>query len=121
MPDSSLFFWLFFGTSGRLGRGVFALACALSYLARFFAVYQVVRYSTETEPSTGWTTVLLITLLVSLWANVALSIKRLHDLGLPGLWAIPTVVFDILAIIVLALLPGNPGPNRYGERTNQPR
>lgn len=121
MASSQDLFWLFFGAPGRINRRVYAMACALSYMARFFTAYQFVRYSTEAQPSVFWATIMLVAMLLSLWSNVMLSIKRLHDCGLPGGWAIPTILFDILAVFVLALMPGNPGPNRYGEQTNRPR
>jgi uncharacterized membrane protein YhaH (DUF805 family) len=61
--------------------------------------------------------------LVSIWSNVALGVKRLHDLDRPGIIAaslfIP--VISIIAFLVLCIFPGTPGPNRYGAATNQPK
>lgn len=121
MNSSQNLLWLFFGASGRINRRVYAMACALSYMARFFAAYQFVRYSTEGEPSVAWATIMLATIILSLWSNVMLSIKRLHDCDLPGGWAIPTILLDLLAIFVLALMPGTPRPNRHGDQTNHRR
>ena len=60
--------------------------------------------------------------LISVWANLALCVKRLHDFGRPGIIAavlfIP--VISIVAFIALCLIPGNPGPNQYGNRPNAP-
>ncbi|MFC5384550.1 DUF805 domain-containing protein [Aquamicrobium segne] len=120
MTGSQRIFWLFFGTSGRISRRVYVMACALSYMARFFTAYQFVRYSTETEPSTGWAMLMLAAILASLWSNVMLSIKRLHDCNRPGGWAISTLLLDILAVGVLAFMSGTPGPNQYGNRTDSP-
>ena len=55
--------------------------------------------------------------LVSLWSNVALSVKRLHDIDRPGIIAVVLFipVISIVAFIALCLIPGNPGPNQYGE------
>lgn len=73
-------------------------------------------------------------------ALAAVNVRRVHDIGLPGLWAaIPPlynavymalilsevdvsknpILFDIalianLAVIVIALVPSAPRPNRYG-------
>ena len=47
---------------------------------------------------------------------IALAVRRLHDTGRSGAWAL-LVVFGI-GLIVLAVLwawPGQPGPNKYGE------
>lgn len=118
MPDLG---WLFFGASGRVNRSAYALAAALSYIARFFAAYQFIRFSTETEPNMTWASILMVTLIISLWSTVMLSIKRLHDCGMPGAWSIITVFLDVIAVVVLAVLPGTPGPNAYGSGPNQPR
>jgi uncharacterized membrane protein YhaH (DUF805 family) len=58
----------------------------------------------------------------TLWPNVVLTIKRLHDLDKPGILAIVLFVpiVSIVAFLVLCLFPGRPGPNRYGGRTNAP-
>ena len=58
-----------------------------------------------------------IVFLASLWCNVALAVKRLHDFGKPGILAaslfIP--VISIVAFLVLCFFPGDPAPNQYGD------
>jgi uncharacterized membrane protein YhaH (DUF805 family) len=64
----------------------------------------------------------MVVFLASLWSNVALAVKRLHDLGKTGLAAVVLFVpvISIVAFLVLCLFPGQQGPNRYGQRTNAP-
>ena len=69
-----------------------------------------------------WSVLFLLAFIASLWSNVALAVKRLHDLGKPGLIALVLFVpvISFVALFVLCLFPGQPGPNRYGARTNAP-
>lgn len=75
----------------------------------------------------------MVFLVLSLMFNAAyilLCVRRLHDLNLSGLWLILVValiiaafsmfrqlapVLPILFSIVLLLMPGTKGPNKYGE------
>lgn len=55
--------------------------------------------------------------------TLALQVRRLHDLNLSGWW----LLVDLLpylgwaAMIVLLLLPGTRGPNRFGADPRDPR
>lgn len=48
--------------------------------------------------------------------NLTFSVRRLHDLGKSGLWyvviAVPLVNF--ILVMLLILIKGNAGPNKYG-------
>ncbi|TGS22214.1 DUF805 domain-containing protein, partial [Mesorhizobium sp. M2D.F.Ca.ET.185.01.1.1] len=72
--------------------------------------------------SNMWSFVFFLTFLASLWSNIALAVKRLHDLDKPGIAALILFVpvVSIVAFLVLCLFPGQAGPNRYGRRTNEP-
>ncbi|MNU03423.1 hypothetical protein D3C72_2474480 [compost metagenome] len=52
-----------------------------------------------------------------------MSIKRLHDMGLPGILVfvlfVPAVSFVML--FVLCLWPSAPGPNAYGPASDWPK
>jgi uncharacterized membrane protein YhaH (DUF805 family) len=51
------------------------------------------------------------------WVGVAVSVKRLHDFGRSGWWAILCFVpyLDYVAVPVLGIIPGKIGSNIYGE------
>lgn len=114
------FLWLFFSLSGRVDRKTYVLASALSYIARMLPFYQVLRYPPDAAQSEFWSFVFIVALIVSLWANIALTVKRLHDADKPGTLAVITILLDLLAVIWFAAMRGTPGPNRYGGRTNSP-
>lgn len=113
--------WLFFGLSGRIDRKVFALAAILSYLLRFFPFYQFARLPSGSEGGDFWAFMFICGAFVSLWINVALSVKRLHDADRPGAFAAVSIILDIFAVIGFGLLRGTKGPNRYGAVTNAPQ
>lgn len=58
----------------------------------------------------------LLVLIPYAFANIAISVKRLHDLGWSGwLWLLNFVpVVGSFFPLVIAVLPGNEGDNRYG-------
>ena len=120
MPDRSQLFWLFFLFKGRVSRAAFFLAGLLLVVIQLFVVYRFTLVPQETAESQLWASLFSVTFLVSIWANVALGVKRLHDLGRPGIFAVVLFipVISIVAFIALCLMPGEPGPNRYGSDTN---
>ena len=79
---------------------------------------------------------IMIACLVASWFN---AVKRLHDLGRSGWWLLPIIfviapfsllsnaggglgalaamiaaALDLILIVVLGAVPGQPGPNRFG-------
>jgi uncharacterized membrane protein YhaH (DUF805 family) len=54
--------------------------------------------------------------------HIAFSVKRLHDIGRPGIIAavLFVPVISIIAFVALCAIPGNPGPNQYGDRADSP-
>jgi len=120
MSTGREFAWLFFGLSGRISRQPYALAVLLSYLARMLPFYQILRHQPETAASEFWSLVFIVALVLSLWANVALTVKRLHDFDKPGTFAVVTIFLDVIAVVIFAVIRGTPGPNGYGQVTNRP-
>jgi uncharacterized membrane protein YhaH (DUF805 family) len=122
LPEKDKLLWLFFRFSGRVSRAAYFLAGLLLAIVQAFLLYRFTLVPEGTSESQGWAAAFWLVMLVSLWANVALSVKRLHDIGRPGIIAaalfIP--VISIIAFIALCLVPGNPGPNRYGDQPNAP-
>ena len=114
--------WLFFGFSGRVSRAAYFLGGLLVAIAQAFPLYRFTLVLEGTPESAMWSMIFMVVFLASLWSNVALAVKRLHDLGKTGLAAIVLFVpvVSIVAFLVLCLFPGQPGPNRFGQRTNAP-
>ena len=122
MSDRIQLSWLFFRTSGRVSRAAYFLGGLLVAIAQAFPLYRFSLVPEGTTESETWALLFMLAFLGSLWSNVALAVKRLHDLGRPGLMALVLFVpvVSIVAFLVLCLFPGQPGPNRYGSRTNAP-
>jgi uncharacterized membrane protein YhaH (DUF805 family) len=122
LPDRDQLFWLFFRFSGRVSRAAYFLGGLLLAVLQAFLLYRFTLVPQESAEGQVWATAFWAVMLISVWSNVALGVKRLHDLDKPGIIAaalfIP--VISIIAFLVLCFLPGTPGPNRYGVRTNTP-
>jgi uncharacterized membrane protein YhaH (DUF805 family) len=120
LPDSSKLAWLFFSMSGRVGRASYILAGLFVLIVQMFLFYQVLRFPQGSAAGQGWAFAFMIAAFVSLWANFALTAKRLHDFGRPGAFALVTLIVGFVVFIVLAFVRGDPGPNRYGDRPDAP-
>lgn len=63
------------------------------------------------------TLLLPIYMLIALMPSLAVTVRRLHDIGRCGwwilLWLIP--IFGTIALAILCALPGEIGDNRYGR------
>lgn len=112
--------WLFFGFSGRVSRMAYFLAGLLLAIFQAFALYRFTLAPEESGASAVWATLFWAVFFLSVWSYVALGVKRLHDFGKPGIFAVTLFIpmVSILAFIILCLYPGDDGPNEYGEHTN---
>ena len=115
------FVWLFFGLSGRLSRLPYLLAGLLLFLVLFFPAYQIIRALEEERATDFWVLLSWISTLLFLWCHVALGVKRLHDFGKPGTYALLIPLFVGLAFIILCIYKGDEGANAYGRQTNAPK
>jgi uncharacterized membrane protein YhaH (DUF805 family) len=54
--------------------------------------------------------------LLGLWSSLALTVKRWHDVGMTGWFAILTLppFANFMMFVLLCLLPGTTGANRFG-------
>ncbi len=109
--------WLFFGVSGRIRRKTYMLSAAFFVAIYSYLAIQINRTPEDSVEFSLWGLVLLLLMIVSVWSSIALSVKRLHDLGVTGFVAIvmfiPMVSF--LAFVVLCAFPGQKEPNQFGE------
>jgi len=120
LADKHTLLWLFFRFPGRVGRAVYVLAFLFMLMVVSFPLYQYMRVPTGTSVSEAWSTVFGLTFIVFLWAHVATSVKRLHDMGKPGLMAIALFIpiVSLIAFLVLCLFPGDEGRNQYGKQAD---
>jgi uncharacterized membrane protein YhaH (DUF805 family) len=120
LPDSSQLAWLFFSLSGRVSRAAYFLAGLLLAIAQALPLYRFMLVPENSAEGQMWAVIFGLVFLASLWCNVALAVKRLHDFGKPGILAVLLFipVVSIVAFLVLCLFPGDGGANQYGNRTN---
>jgi uncharacterized membrane protein YhaH (DUF805 family) len=116
--------WFFFSPSGRLSRGPYALGILFWFALQFAAIGQLFagqRLHSDGILILGFLAMLVVALL-SVISMVMLTIKRVHDIGHPGLIAflifVPVVSF--FALLFFLLFPSGP-PNDYGSYANRPR
>lgn len=69
----------------------------------------------------GMSLVVLVVVIALIVPVVAITVRRLHDTGRAGWWALLLPV-PLLAVLVyfFCLLPGNIGANKYGEQPPVP-
>jgi uncharacterized membrane protein YhaH (DUF805 family) len=112
--------WVLFGLKGRVSRGVYWLAYAAVTCIQSAVIMQLFggeeasyyRLATALGPAI---------LLGTLYATLAISVKRLHDCDYPGLIALALIVplVNLAFTIWVGVLPGTAGPNRFGAVTNR--
>jgi uncharacterized membrane protein YhaH (DUF805 family) len=120
LPDKNQFLWLFFSFAGRINRAAYILTFLFTLTVVSFPLYQFMRVPAESAAAQSWSVVFGVTFGTFLWVHVASSVKRLHDMGKPGIFVvalfIPIVSF--ITFLVLSIFPGEAGPNRYASQTN---
>ncbi len=116
---------LLLSSTGRLSRATFLIAAAV--LLVLAVVYEAV-FGATLHWLTGWFAYPAL-----LFSSACILSKRLHDRGRSGWWAaliiialiavwpMPRRFFDFLFVLVLiwgfvelGVMPGEPGPNRFG-------
>ncbi|WP_274630433.1 DUF805 domain-containing protein [Arvimicrobium flavum] len=140
MPSTSTFIWLFFKPSGRVGRAVYFLASMLIGVIQMFPIYKAIRELIRLGPETFanrsieelfqlspefeyWWSIAGFLTFVMLWPSIALTVKRLHDIGRSALFTVVLFIpiAQLVAFILFCAVPGNPGPNKYGVRADVPQ
>ena len=116
-PDHPLTIqWVLFGFRGRIGRKSFWLAALGMILIQAAIFAQLIGIPEGSPQEAVWALLLLASWFATTWAVVALSVKRLHDIGLPGFLAvlllIPAVSF--IAFAVIAFWPSTQETNEHG-------
>ncbi|MDR2613306.1 MAG: DUF805 domain-containing protein [Deltaproteobacteria bacterium] len=123
-----------FKATGRAGRKeywLFALFLLVTYALAAVAVFDVLallddRFGREAREVVTDIALALVEQLFIVMSAVAfllmicLSIRRLHDIGLPGWVLVPALLLPVV-MLVFALIRGKDSPNRYGPPRLVPR
>ncbi|MCB1508164.1 MAG: DUF805 domain-containing protein [Hyphomicrobiaceae bacterium] len=115
LAELSRFGWTFFRFDGRLGREVY-------WLSTFFLVALVgMTLEVVPDPETGGFVPAFspfggLVVGISFFSSFAIAIKRLHDVNMPGWFAVVLVipVLSVAFTLGLGLPRGTQGPNRFG-------
>lgn len=126
-PDHPLTIkWVLFGFKGRIGRKSFLLAGLGMLLVNSALLAYSVRYaepagSTVEMMADGvgvalFGLVAMAAFFVSIWALLALAVKRLHDLDLPAILGVVLIIPGIayFAWLFLAFMPSKQVTNKHG-------
>ncbi|MCB1464515.1 MAG: DUF805 domain-containing protein [Nitratireductor sp.] len=108
--------WVLFSLRGRIARQSYILG--ISFMLSLFAVVvaRILAVRGDEIATEFWGLAFIVLGGVSAWSMIALTVKRLHDLGLPGalvlILFVPTV--DLIFAAVLMFLPSKQETNEHG-------
>ena len=108
--------WLFFGLTGRIARQSYIFGEIFLLVCIFFVTWQIALAEDNEALLALWGIAFISVGTVLLWCAIALTVKRLHDIGLPGILAVCLLipVIQWLALAFLMVKPGDPRSNDYG-------
>jgi uncharacterized membrane protein YhaH (DUF805 family) len=114
--------WLFFSLRGRVSRGLYWLGYFFLIALNSVLVGQLIGGPEQASFFRLAEIVTPVMVILTLYCNVALSVKRLHDIGYVGLFALALLIplVNLAFTIWVGLLPGSPGANRFGALIDQP-
>ena len=111
--------WLFIRLDGRISRQVYWLALALLVCILLPVMAPIIDAETGqfSQPPNAVQTIILVT---AYFSQLAIAVKRFHDLDMSGFFALGIVipVIGILISIFLGIRRGDQGSNRFGEASN---
>jgi uncharacterized membrane protein YhaH (DUF805 family) len=112
--------WLLFGLRGRASRQTYWLSYAFLLCLNGVIVGQLIG-GEEASFSRLAQAVGPFALLVTIYSNLAVTVKRLHDIGYSGFLSVAMFVplVNFFFTIWVGILPGTPGPNPYGDEPDR--
>lgn len=114
--------WLLFSVSGRLSRRAYAWAMLF-----WMAVVSIpISAAVGAAPDSGAMAMagfgIIFGFLPAAWSIAVMSIKRLHDAGLPGILVAVLVIpaASFLMLLVIMSWPSVKGPSKHGPAPDHP-
>ncbi len=108
--------WLFFGFTGRIRRSTYIWSTVFFVALNAYVVMSIVTTPKESTAFGLWGLAMLAMLIVSTWASIALSAKRLHDIGFSGFLSLLMFIpmASMIFFLALCVMPGEARDNQYG-------
>jgi len=115
-PRAPTVLWVLFGFTGRISRQSFILGQLFMISLFAIIVARILAVQGNETATTFWGFIFILLIGVSTVSSFALTIKRLHDLSLPGALAlilfVPTI--NIIFVITLMILASKQETNQWG-------
>lgn len=113
--------WLLFGVSGRVSRRTYAWAMLFWALVMAIPLSAAIRAVPDSDAMAVAGLGIILLFFPAAWSIAVMSIKRLHDAGLPGILVAVLVIpaASFLMLIMIMVWPSNKGPNRHGPGPDQ--
>ncbi len=120
-PLRSPSLWLLFGLGGRISRGVYWLCYLMLFCVQSTIAAQLIGGEAASFHALAVTLGPYL-LIVVLYCTLAISVKRLHDVGYSGFLAVAVLIpiLNIAFAIWAGILPGTAGSNTYGDAPDKP-
>jgi len=115
-PRRSSIGWLLFGLKGRASRQTYWLSYLLLVSLNAVIIGQVIG-GDEASFSRAAEVLGPFVVAATIYSNLAVTVKRLHDIGYSGFLAVAIFVplVNVFFTIWIGILPGAAGPNAYGD------
>jgi uncharacterized membrane protein YhaH (DUF805 family) len=116
-----LVLWALFSLKGRVSRRVYWLATLFLIAVNSVLVGQMMG-ADEASYHRIAAALFPVVLVITLFANMAVAVKRLHDVGYSGFLALTLFVplVNLAFALWVGILPGTAGPNSFGETPDVP-
>lgn len=113
--------WALFQWDGRISRRVFILGSAFWMMLNAAVVAVAAARGSDETVALELLSVFFASIALSMVSLVMLGIKRLHDIGLPGIGAALLVIpaFSLIVFFLLCVWPASATSNRYGPASNE--
>lgn len=119
VPPPADYKQIFFSFDGRIGRRQYWVALVLILLPMIItgSLAAMVAVSSGQRLLYIWLVLLVMSFIPLLWASLAVTVKRCHDLNWSGWWGLLSLVpyLGALVVVTLGFLRGTRGPNEYGQ------
>jgi uncharacterized membrane protein YhaH (DUF805 family) len=113
--------WLLFSLAGRISRSIYWLGYLFIVSVQSIVLAQMVSGGAASFYQEA-VAVGPVILLATVYWNIAIAVKRLHDVGYGGFLALAALIplVNLAFTLWVGFLPGTAGPNRFGDVADVP-